>query len=36
MSYVHTVLKAVTFPAMPDMNEAMSAVRPSPSRPEGR
>jgi hypothetical protein len=29
------VLKAVTLPAMPDMKEASSAVKASPSRPAG-
>jgi hypothetical protein len=31
-----TVLNAVTFPAMPDMNEAIRAVNPSPRTPDGR
>ena len=31
-----TVLKAVTLPAMPDMNDAISAVKPIPSMPVGR
>ena len=31
MSYVQTVAKADTLPAMPDMNPAMSAVMPRPS-----
>ncbi len=30
MSYVHTVLNAVTLPAMPDMNDAISAHSPRP------
>ena len=33
MSYVQTVLNAVTFPAMPDMKLAISAVSPRPSMP---
>jgi len=33
MSYVHTLLKAVTFPAMPDMNDRINAVSPSPGGP---
>ena len=36
MSYVQTVLKAVTLPAMPDMKLAISAVSPSPSMPGGK
>ena len=30
------VLNAVTLPAIPDMNDAMSAVSPSPSTPDGK
>ena len=33
MSYVHTVVNALTLPAMPDMKPAISAVMPSPSKP---
>ena len=36
MSYVHTVLNAVTLPAMPDMKLASSAVSPRPSKPVGK
>jgi len=36
MSYVHTVLNAVTFPAIPLMNDAISAVSPSTSIPAGK
>jgi len=36
MSYVQTVLNAVVFPAIPDMNDAISAHNPSPSNPEGK
>jgi hypothetical protein len=33
MSYVHTVAKALTFPAIPDMNPAINAVIQRPSSP---
>jgi len=36
MSYVHTVLKAVVLPAMPDMNDAINAHSPRPSMPAGK
>ena len=32
MSYVHTVEKALTLPAMPDMKPAISAVMPRPEQ----
>jgi hypothetical protein len=35
-SYVQTVLKAVTLPAIPDMKDAISAVSPNPSIPDGK
>ena len=36
MSYVHTVFSAVMVPAMPLMNDASSAVRPTPTMPVGK
>ena len=36
MSYVQTVLNAVTLPAMPDMKLAISAVEAEPSMPAGK
>ena len=35
MSYVQTVEKALTLPAIPDIKPAIRAVIPNPSSPEG-